>query len=392
MTQRYARHVPAALYVLSGALVLLGGYFLASYLRIDRCVGHDLGYTSWLSNWDGQWYQYIADRGYLYVGAGGYGPQVFFPLYPLLGRLVATVSPARGQLPLIIVSWLAAWGFCVAWMRYAALRLAPAQDGAVWGLALILFWPLSYFLRVAYTESLYLFLLTLFFYGCAKRWHPLQLVALTGLLSATRPTAIVACAVLALHVFERYRDWPIGKRLMISAAIGGVSAWGLYGYMAYLQVEFGDAFLFAKRQLAWNYHMPADVFLANWQEMLSFRPTWGFLVDDSLQDPSAYAWNVQNRVSWLGAVLLVVVGRVKRWLNAEEFVFCVLSMALIYVTSAPKNMESVGRYLFALVPLYLVMTRLLLALPVALRVGLLAFSAVVLTVQSAHFRMWACVF
>jgi len=222
VTRSHARPVPEALYVLSGSLVLLGGYVLAAYLRVDRCFGHDLGYTSWLSNWDGQWYKYIADRGYLYLGAGGYGPQVFFPLYPLLGRLVAWVSPARGQLPLIIVSWLAAWGFCLAWMRYAALRFAPAQEGALWGLALILFWPPSYFLRVAYTESLYLFLLTLFLYGCAKRWHPLQLVAVTGLLSATRPTAVVACAVLALHVFERYRDWPLARRLMAGAATGAV--------------------------------------------------------------------------------------------------------------------------------------------------------------------------
>jgi hypothetical protein len=55
-------------------------------------------------------------------------------------------------------------------------------------------------------------------------------------------------------------------------------------------------------------------------------------------------------------------------------------------------MESVGRYIFTIVPLYLVLGRLLVALPRTSRLLLLGLSAILLTVQSAHFRLWHCVF
>ena len=387
------RLAPHVFFALSGALVLLGGYLLANFLPENRCRGHYFGYTSWLSNWDGQWYQYIADRGYHYGAGDAYSPVVFFPLYPLLGRLLDALTPLYGQVPLVAVSWLATWGLCMVWMHYAAQRIeGPSSQAPLWGLALILLWPVSFFMRVAYTESLYMFLLTAFFYGCAKEWRPLYLVGVTGLLTATRPTAVLVCAVLVLHLFRRYRDYPLVTRLFRSAAIGAGSAWGLYAYMLYLYLDFGSPFLFVSKQLAWNYQMPADVFLTRWQEMLSFRPAWDFLFNGALLDPSTYPWNLQNKALWLAGIVLIAIGRMNRWLSVEEFFFCLLTLVLVYYTHGPKNMESIGRYVSTLVPLYLVMTRILLKAPIGLRVGFLTLSAAVLTMQSAHFRMWYCVF
>jgi len=387
------RGAPTLLYALSGGLVLLSGYFLSRYLSIKRCTGHYFGYTSWLSNWDGQWYQYIVDRGYHYADDGGYGPQAFFPLYPLLGRLLGAISPLHGQLPLVSISWLSAFAFLFVWMRYATERIAmPLQRAALWGLALILFWPVSYFLRAAYTESLYLLLLTLFFYGCAKRWRPAYLVIITGLLTATRPTGVLASIVLAIHLFRRYPNASLSKRIAVSLALAAISAWGLYAYAAFLYVEFGDPFLFIGKQAAWNYRMPADIFLVRWREMLSFRPVWEFIVDGSLLRPDSYSWSLQNRVMWLLAGLLTATGCIKRWLSIEETVFCVMTLLLIYFTNGPKNMESVGRYVSTLVPLYLVMTRLLMALPITPRIALIGASAVLLAFQSAQFSLWGCVF
>jgi len=387
------RHAPTVLYAASGGLVLLSAYLLAKYPSISRCTGHYLGYTSWFSNWDGQWYQYIADRGYHYADAGGYGPQVFFPLYPMLGRLLDAISPLYGQLPLVVVSWLAGWAFALIWMRYATERIAPpAPHAALWGLALILFWPASYFLRVAYTESLYILLLTVFFYGCAKDWRPLYLVIVTGLLTATRPTGVLVCIALAVHLLGRNPDAPPFKTVLTSLIVAGVSAWGLYAYMLFLYVEFDDPFQFINRQAAWNYRMPADIFLIRWREMLSLRPAWEFLVDSSLLNPETYPWNLQNKGLWLFSLFLIAAGRIKKWLSSAEFVFCVLTVVLIYYANGPKSMESVGRYVSTLVPLYLVMTRLLMALPYTFRIGVLCLSAVLLAIQSASFARWGCVF
>lgn len=387
------RHAPTVLYALSGGLVLLSAYVLAKHLTFNRCTGHYFGYTSWFSNWDGQWYQYIVDRGYHYAGPEGYGPQVFFPLYPLLGRLLDAISPLYGQLPLVVVSWLAGWAFSLVWIRYAEERISvSSQHAALWGLALILFWPVSYFLRVAYTESLYILLLTVFFYGCAKRWRPVYLVIITGLLTATRPTGVFACIALAIHLLGRNPVSPPLKRVLTSLVVAGVSAWGLYAYVLYLYVEFGDPLIFINKQAAWSYGMPADIFFVRWKEMLSLRPAWGFLVDGSLLNQDSYSWNLQNRALWLFGLLLIAIGRIKKWLSTEELVFCLLTLLLVYYTHGPKNMESVGRYVSTLVPLYLVMTRMLMALPVVFRVGVLVLSAALLAMQSASFARWGCVF
>jgi hypothetical protein len=385
--------VVAALYLVSGGLVLAGGYWLAGFVKGVRCNGHYFGYSSWLSNWDGQWYQFIAHSGYRYEDAHGYAPQVFFPLYPLLGWLLEKLTPMHGQLPLVAVSWAAAGAFCLVWLRYGAHRLRGSASGApLWGLAIILLWPASYFLRIAYTESLYLLLLALLFLGFARDWPPSALIFVTGLLTATRPTAVVACIVLAMHLFRRNTTDAPRRRLWLATGAALLSAWGLYLYMAYLQWEFGDALLFVKRQAAWNYNMPADVFFERWREMFSLRPAWQFIVDGSLLRPSTYPWNLQNRGMWLVAVGLIALGRWRRWLSTDEFAFSVLTVLLVYYTHGPKDMESVGRYLLTLLPLYLVMTRVLMQVAAPMRVLFLVSSGLLLMVQSAHFRLWHCVF
>ena len=390
----WRRGKPTGLFILGGGLVLISGYVLARYVVVPRCPGHYFGYTSWLSNWDGQWYQYIAHHGYDYAGdIGGYGPQNFFPLYPLLGYVVEAITPLNGQVPLVAISWLASWAFVFVWMRYAAVRIAaPSQHAELWGLALILLWPVSYFLRVAYAESLYLLLLTLFFYGCAKQWRVVYLVIVAGLLTATRPTGVLVCAALGVHLLRRYRNEPPSKRIVASLALAAIAAWGLYAYLLYQVVEFGDAFLFLRKNAAWSYGMGADAFFTRWKDMLTFRPVWEFVVDGSLLRPSSYAWALQNRVLWVVAGVLIVIGHIKKWLNPEEMTFCVLTWLLVYYTNGPKNMESIGRYVSTLSPLYLVMTRMLIALPIAARVAILSVSAALLAFQSAQFRLWGCVF
>lgn len=387
------RWMPLILFALGGGIVLAGGYGLAKVLPPGRCSGHLFGYSNWLSNWDGQWYQYIAQHGYHATLGGDRGSLVFFPLYPLLGRLVDALTPLYGQVPLLVVSWLAAWGFCAMWMRYCSSRIAsPQPQAAHWGLALIMLWPASYFMRMAYTESLYMFLLVVLFYGFAQRWRPAMLVVVTGLITATRPTGVLACAVLFVHLLLRYRHEPPLQRVLKSMAFAAASAWGLWAYMSYLYVAFGDPLLFASGQLDWNYKMPGDVFLQRWQEMLSLRPAWGFVVSGELRDPASYPWNLQNKGLWLAGLLLLAIGCVRRWLSAEEALFCLMTLGLVYFTHAPKNMESIGRFVTSLVPLYLVMTRLLIQAPVAIRLGYLTGSASLLMLQSAHFRLWYCVY
>ena len=386
---------PLLLFLFSSLLVVVGAKFGLAFLQKGTCTGHYFGYSSWFSNWDGQWYQYIFEHGYHYKGdAGGYHPSVFFPLYALLGYIVRAVTGLSGELLPVVIAWWCGAIFSCVWVHYASEKLKKPIDSpiVILSLALILFFPLSYFMRAAYTESLFLALLAFFFLGIARRWPFYVLIFICGLLTATRPTGIIACATLALHVWLRLKDTPLITRLVIVAATGIVSAWGLWAYMIYLYVDFGDPFLFIAKQQAWNYRMPANVFLLRWQEMFSLKPFWQFLTDGSWKTLGSYTWNFMNRLLPLSLIILLCTAIYKRWLRAEEIVFCILSLFLIYYHGAPKGMESVGRYCFTLIPLFPVMARLVIMRSSALCMSILAIFGALLFIYSGLFAQWYCVF
>lgn len=386
---------PILLFLFSSLLVVVGAKFGLAFLQKGTCTGHYLGYSSWFSNWDGQWYQYIFEHGYYYKGdTGGYDPKVFFPLYAIIGYFVRAITGLSGELLPVVVSWWAGAIFSCAWVHYASERLKKPIDSpiVILSLALILFWPTSYFMRAAYTESLFLALLAFFFLGLTKRWPIYVLILICGLITAARPTGIICCATLALHVWLRLKDKPLILRAAFAIATGIISAWGLYGYMLYLAVDFHDPFLFASIQKAWNYGMPSDIFFQRWQEMLSLKPLWGFLINGSLQSIHGYPWNAANRLLPLLFIAALIIGIRKRWLTIEEVVFCVLSLAMIYYFGAPKNMESMGRYSLTLIPLFLIIARLVIMRTPALCMGIFAALGGLLFFYSGLFAQWYCVF
>jgi hypothetical protein len=124
---------------------------------------------------DTNWYLKIAQRGY----AGDDGSTVYFPLYPLLVRLVGTVV-GNSMVAALLISNLALIGALAMLYRLSdALFGAPSARRAV---AYWLLFPTAFFLLAAYTESLFLFLVLAAF-DCARRdkWI---LVALLGVLAA----------------------------------------------------------------------------------------------------------------------------------------------------------------------------------------------------------------
>jgi hypothetical protein len=386
---------PLVLFLLSTALVFAAAPYSKQYFVSGTCTGHHFGYTTWFSNWDGQWYNQIVDDGYGYSDEGGYSPVVFFPLYPLLGRVVHVVTRLRSEHSLLLVSSTAMVAFCCIWKSYVRSHrhaISAGKSGDLTGLALLLFWPNAMYFHLNYTESLYLLLLVLFFTGMARRWSLATLVVICGLLTATRPTGIICCAVMAVHTLRRLKHMAFAKRLLISAGIGLVSAWGLYAYMLFLHESYGSAFLFATKQAAWNGGSTQNTFFLRWRETLTFRPAWGFLVDGSLTEVHSYAWNVINRGFWLLAWLPLGIGAIRRWLSLEEILFCVLSLLFFYYLKSTHNMESVGRYLLSVIPLFVVLGRLLKKLPVTFQSGIFAILGMLLFVHTGLYRLMYCVF
>jgi hypothetical protein len=121
-----------------------------------------------LSAWqrfDTNWYLKIAEQGY----ASNDGSTVFFPLYPLLIRVLGTVLLQNDLFVALVISNLAAIGVFY-FADKIALQLANRRVAARTVLFLAIF-PSSFFLFAGYTESLFLLLaLASLYTGGQSRW------------------------------------------------------------------------------------------------------------------------------------------------------------------------------------------------------------------------------
>ena len=111
---------------------------------------------------------------------------------------------------------------------------------------LMAFFPTSYFLNAAYTESLFLALSAASLWALRVRRDLLLACVLAGLATATRNVGVFL--LLAL-VYEWYRE---RERYGWRVAYLALAPSGLLVYMAYLWAKFGNPFLFYEAQSYWN--------------------------------------------------------------------------------------------------------------------------------------------
>lgn len=180
--------------------------------------------------WDAGWYRSIAADGYA-------GPDEadlrFFPLFPLLGRLLGVLPGVSAGAGLVVVASTAALGYLVALVRLTEVLTGSAHTArrTAWLAALF---PGAAVLALPYTEALAGLLAVLFFLGLQSRSVPLVVVA--GLLSgATRPTGLLlAVAAGVLLLTDR------GRRSV--ALVGGIApVLGTASFGLWSQLAYGDA-------------------------------------------------------------------------------------------------------------------------------------------------------
>ncbi len=100
--------------------------------------------------WDGSWYRDLAIHGYRAVPVPGVR---FFPLFPLIGRLLAVPIGGRVDLPLVIVANLCSLAAAVLVLRL--VRFERGGDAlalrSVW---ILMLFPAAFVLVLAYAEPL----------------------------------------------------------------------------------------------------------------------------------------------------------------------------------------------------------------------------------------------
>lgn len=266
------------------ALPALLGYFLVRAIGVVVLVlwGHHLGGANssvlhkLAVDWDAQWYQDIAGRGYMdalpvggYHNGQPYSTLAFFPLYPALIWSAHAVLPLSLAHSALLVAWVAsmaaAWGiFAVGAELYG--RRVGVIAAVLWGVL-----PYAVVESMAYTEPLFTALAVWSLYAVvSRRWVWGGLLSTVACL--TRPTGIaVAVALGVAAAVELARRLPLARRWSRAHAEGEDTAaaqvawWrpvlgavvaplGWLGYVSWVGLRKHEWNGYFKVQSAWDSH------------------------------------------------------------------------------------------------------------------------------------------
>lgn len=190
-----------------------------------------------LVRWDAQWYAGIARAGYghtvLQPDGRHLSDYAFFPLLPVLERIVAAASGLAYVDAGLVVTWVAT--ALAAWRLYAVG--AHVYDARV-GVLLAVLWsvvPVAIVTSMAYSEALFTALAAWAVHATLRR-HWLLAGALAALAGLTRPVGVAvvaAVAVPALVEVVRRRD-----RLALAGML--LAPLGLLGYLAWVGTRTGE--------------------------------------------------------------------------------------------------------------------------------------------------------
>jgi Mannosyltransferase (PIG-V) len=353
-----------AVYAASRLLYLIPGSLLAylvptsSFQRVTLDVPS--GSMNIWSHWDGEHYVTLAMGGYLHP-PDNVSP-AFFPMYPLLLRSFAELfgGPISKEAlsvwaPLISLLFLP---FALYFVYQIALEVW--DELVARGTVLILaFFPTTFFLNAAYTESLFLALSAGSVWAMRVRKDLLLACVLAGFAAATRNVGIFLVVPL---MYEWIKDVEIfrwrGVYLLLAPG-------GLFVYMVYLWVRFGDPLLFYTAQESWGRHATGPLDTA--------RRAWGAAVEGAsrLLDPDLWAHptlsNAANQLAgasnffnlgfFVFAMIVLLAG--SRYLPLSLTIYGLLLVAPAALFGTPGSpLMGTPRYVLVAFPVFIVLALL----------------------------------
>ena len=213
----------AAPFVVARVLVAL------AWVLADAVAAHDGGarphqLDEGLLTWDGTWYRDIAAGGYDAVPLEGIR---FFPLYPLLGRVLAATGIVSTSWALLLVANVAALALAVL-VRRLVLEEGHSDAEADRAVAFVMLFPSAFVLVFAYAEAIMLCGVAGALLAARRRqwWW----AALGGLVAAAaRPLGVALAPALAVEALLVWRSGRLGRPWgPLAATVAPVAGVGAY--------------------------------------------------------------------------------------------------------------------------------------------------------------------
>jgi hypothetical protein len=284
-------------------------------------------------HWDAGWYLRIVREGYTYV-PGQRSSVVFFPLYPVLVRLLTFGGAVDNRLAGYLISNGALFFAIFLLWKLAAFEMRD-ESCSKHVVQFLLFNPMTVFYSSIYTESLYLLCLVgVLYFARTQRWLLAAVCAYAAALS--RVVGLLLVIPLACEYFLQnrrnlgWRNASVGRALICCAA----PVLGFLTYVVYLNRAFGEPLAFMKCEVAWGRQL-----------------TWPWLAFRHLHrhnDPFHVIWFVSFAV--LAVVLFILA---VRWRLRPTYLVILVIFSVFPLSSG--LLESLPRYLSVLFPFYFVL-------------------------------------
>jgi len=296
-------------------------------------------------HWDTGHYMTIAQNGYQEAYR-----TAFFPLYPLLIRILTPITRNNPLLAALLISDIA--GFFMLIVLYQLVYEDFSEERANRTVLYLSLFPTAFFFAAGYTEALFLCLTLVGFYNLRHgNWW---LAGLFGFFASLTRSAGIFLLLPFCYEYLRQHDFSL-KRIRFDVVGGALIAAGIALFSLYCYYKFHDFLAFSHAQVYWNHQLKAP-----WYGIIgsikAISLSGGIISFQALR-------NLLDLVPDLLAIVLIIlmfVGPVKfsrsLWSYAIYAVVLYLFLQIFPVGGTGLfPLQSVSRYLLELFPAFIIL-------------------------------------
>lgn len=294
----------------------------------ERLIATGLPHFIWsFGNFDGVHYLGIAKDAYAYQYT-----QVFFPLYPILVKIVSLATFGNLVLAGLLVSNIAFLAALI--LFYKMIAKTYSQNIALWSVIFLLAFPTSFYFGAVYTEGLFFLLIISAFYLSGQKKY-LAAAIVGSFASATRLIGVFLAPLIV--------SWK-NLRAVLPALLVPV---GFLVYVIYLKLQFNNPLYFLTAQQIFGQERSVGSIVLLPQVIYRYLKILSTVQGQPLATAAI-------ELSATALALLLLAAAIKK--VKLQWVF--FSFAAILIPTLTGTLTSMPRYILVAFPIYIVLAQI----------------------------------